>query len=109
MHEDDATIRENGVPLLVESMADQIDELKGELKALQSARPLEAKAEAGEPVGWLWDSDPGKPDQKRHYHDGKECPDFADSPYCSTPVPVYLRPAPAANTEGLREVCETVC
>ena len=71
--------------------------------------PPEAHAEAGELIGWIWDSDPGKPSQKRHYHDGKECPDFADSPYCSTPVPVYLRPAPAAIPEGLRPSRQTRC
>ena len=33
MHEDEETIEENGVPLLVESMADQIDDLREQLKA----------------------------------------------------------------------------
>lgn len=37
MHEDEETIEENGVPLLVESMADQIDFLKQDLEeALRS-------------------------------------------------------------------------
>lgn len=54
MHEEEESIVQNGVPLLVESMADQIDELKEELAEAKAHSPDGGLREALVKAAYYW-------------------------------------------------------